>query len=191
MAATKDEIAKKFMSLASRHGYRRTTIEDVVGALRISKKTVYDFFPTKAELLRYSVELAAQEQRRRVESMLTENTAMGRVAQAVTFALADVRRFFEATPDPELEPAEITAQVNDHVFKPMLRDLIAAGVATGEFSVPDIDFTAACCLAVGMEAVRVIQEDPSRWPEGAALDAVRRLLSTVADGPKVDGRDGG
>ncbi len=177
MATNKDEIAKKFMLLASRHGYRRTTIEDVVRALRISKKTVYDFFPTKEELLRYSVELAALEQRRRVESMLTEKTAMGRVAQAVTCALTDVRRFFESNPNPELEPSEITAQVNDRVFKPMIRNLVAEGVATGEFTVPDIDFTAACCMAIGMEAVRVIREDPSRQPEGAALDAVRRLLS--------------
>jgi AcrR family transcriptional regulator len=190
MAATKDEIAKKFMSLATRHGYRRTTIEDVVRALRISKKTVYDFFSTKEELLRYSVELAALAQRHRVESMLTEKTAMGRVAQAVTFALADVRRFFEANPHPELEPSEVTAQVNNRVFKPMLRDLIAVGTASGEFAVPDIDFSVACCMAIGMEAVRVIREDPSRWPDGAALDAVRRLLSPVADGPKVDGRDG-
>jgi AcrR family transcriptional regulator len=187
MAATKEDIAKKFMTLASRHGYQRTTIDDVVHSLRISKKTVYDFFSTKEELLRFSVELAAQEQRRRVESMLTESTAMGRVAQAVTVAMADVRRFFESNPDPELEPSEITAQVNDRVFKPMIRNLVAAGVATGEFSVPDIDFTAACCMAIGMEAVRVIQEDPSRQPEGSALDAVRRLLSPAAGGSKFSG----
>lgn len=136
------------------------------------------------------MELAALKQRRRVESMLTEKTAMGRVAQAVTFALADVRRFFEANRHPELEPSEVTAQVNDRVFRPMLRDLIAVGLATGEFAVPDLDFSVACCMAIGMEAVRVIQEDPSRRPEGAALDAVRRLLSPVADGPKVNGREG-
>lgn len=94
-------------------------------------------------------------------------------------------------PDPELEPAEVTAQVNDQVFKPILRELVAAGVATGEFAVPDIDFTAACCMAVGMEAVRLIQEDPSRRPEAAALDAVQRLLSPATQGPKHDGRDGG
>jgi hypothetical protein len=67
----------------------------------------------------------------------------------------------------------------------MLRDLMAAGVSTGEFAVPDIDFTAACCMAIGMVAVRVIQEDPDRQPERAMLDAVRRLLS-----PVPDGRDG-
>lgn len=177
MATTREEIAQQFMSLATRHGYRRTTIDDVVRALRISKKTIYDFFPTKEELLRYSVELAAMEQRRRVESMLTENTAMGRVGQAVTFALTDARRFFKANPHPEVEPSEVTAQVNARVYTPMVRDLIAAGVERGEFVVADIDFTATCCMAIGMEAVRMIREDPSRRPEEAMLEAVRRLLA--------------
>jgi TetR/AcrR family transcriptional regulator, cholesterol catabolism regulator len=185
--ATKEEIAGKFMALAARHGYRRTTIADVVRALRISKKTVYDFFATKEELLEYAVELAAREQRRRVEALLTSATALDRLAQAVAIALADVRRFFQADSQPELEPAEITAKVNDRVFKPMLRDLVAAGVASGEFAVADLDFTVRCCLAIGMEAVRVIQADPSSRPEELALDAMRRLLSPLPERARVDG----
>ena len=178
MPATKDEIASAFMELALRHTYRRTAVEDVARALRISKKTIYDFFSSKEDLLRYALELSATQQRCRVESMLTATTALGRLEQAVAIALADARRSFESNPSDRLEePPELTAQVNARVFGPMVRDLVSAGVAAGEFQVPDVDLAAAFGMAVGTEAVRIILEDPTSHPEAAALDAIRRLVA--------------
>ena len=57
MPATKDEIAAKFMELAFRYGFKRTAVEDVARELHISKKTIYEHFASKDELLRYAIEL--------------------------------------------------------------------------------------------------------------------------------------
>lgn len=178
MPATKDEIALKFTALAFRYGYRRTTVVDVARALHISKKTVYDFFASKDALLDYALELSAAEQRRRVESSITETTALGRILQVVTVALADVRRFVESSPHAEmLPPPEINDQVNARVFLPMVRDLIAAGAASGELDVEDVEMTAQFAMAVGMEAARAIMKDAARRPEAAALMAIARLVA--------------
>ena len=83
MPATKEEIAATFMELAFRFGYRRTAVEDVARALRISKKTIYEHFPSKAALLEYALQLGALRQRQRVESRLTETTALGRALEVV------------------------------------------------------------------------------------------------------------
>jgi AcrR family transcriptional regulator len=178
MPVTRDAIAKTFMELAVRHGYRRTTVEDVARELHISKKTVYEHFSSKADLLRCALELGAWEQRARVESQLTEATPLGRIQQVVGIALADARRFYEAQPHAEMvEPPEITTQIDDLVFGPMVRDLLAEAVAAGEFEAPDIDVTAAFVVAMGSEAVRMIRDDPSRHPEATLLDALRRLVA--------------
>ena len=178
MPATEEEIAAKFMELAFRYGYRRTSVEDVARALRISKKTIYECFPSKEALLEHALEMSALGQRRRVESMLTEVTALGRALQVVSIALADVRSFYLSSPHEEMvEPPELTAQVNARVFGPMVRELLAQGNAAGELDVPDVDTTAAFVMAVGMEAVRMIREDPSSRPEEATLEAVRRLIA--------------
>ncbi len=178
MPATKDEIAIEFRKLVLRYGYRRAAVEDVAHSLRISKKTIYDFFGSKEDLYRYAVELWATEQRRRVESMLTETTALGRIAQATSIAFADARRGFESNPyEDETEPPEIVAQVNARVFGPMIHDLLVQGKASGEFHVEDPDMTAAFVVAIGTEAVRMLCEDPSSRPEEAALDAIRRLVA--------------
>ncbi len=181
MPATKDEIAMEFRKVVLRYGYRRAAVEDVARSLRISKKTIYEFFGSKDNLYRYAVELWATEQRRRVESMLTETTALGRIAQVTSIAFADARRGFATNPyQDSSEPPEIVAQVNAQVFGPMIRDLLVQGKASGELCVDDPDMTAAFFVAIGTEAVRMLREDPSSHPEEAALDAIRRLVVGTA-----------
>ena len=51
------------------------------------------------------------------------------------------------------------------------------GDEAGEFDVADPDTTAAFVVAMGIEAVRMIREDPSRHHEAALLDAVKRLVA--------------
>lgn len=180
MPASKDEIATLFMDLAFRYGYRRTAVEDVARELRISKKTIYESFSSKQDLLRYGLELWARAQRARVESRLTEATALGRVCQATAVALADARAACEPqAPAPIPEASDLTAQINDMVFGPMVRDLLTEGVERGEFDIPDVDTTTAFLMAMGTEAVRMILADPSSQPEGPLLDAVGRLLGAA------------
>lgn len=177
MPATKDQIATTFMSLVFRHGYRRTAVEDVARDLRISKKTIYEHFPSKDDLLHYGLELWAREQRAAVEARLTETTSLGRIEQVIGLALADARQAYEASPNARtIEAPEVTAQVNDLVFGPMVRDLLVAGVEAGEFEVIDVDATTSFVMAMGTEAVRMVRDDPSCHPEAALVDAVRRLV---------------
>ena len=183
MPASRDDIAHQFLGLAFRHGYRRTSIDDVAKALRISKATIYDHFPSKEALLAEAVTLAAREQRASVEARLVAQTAVGRVAEAILAALGDVRAFYAANPHPDMvEPAEIAARVNAEVYEPMIRDLIASGVASGELDVPDVDLAAAFAMAIGMEAVRRIRLDPACRPEDAMTDAVVRMVARRDEG---------
>ena len=178
MPATKDEIALTFMALAVRYGFRRTAVEDVATALRISKKTIYEYFPSKDAMLEYALELGALEQRRRVESLLTETTALGRSLEIIRIALADARAGFAQNPGVELaEPPELQTRVNDRVYGPMIRDLLEQGVAAGEFEVADVELTSRFVQAIGMEAVRQIHDDPESHPEEATVEAIRRLIT--------------
>ena len=182
MPATKDEIALTFMGLAVRYGFRRTAVEDVARALRISKKTIYECFPSKEALLEYALELGALQQRQRVESLLTETTALGRSLEVTRIALSDARAGFAQNPGAELvEPPEIQTRVNDRVYGPMVRDLLAQGVAAGEFQIADVDLTSRFVQAIGMEAVRQIHDDPESQPEEPTVEAIRRLITGETD----------
>jgi AcrR family transcriptional regulator len=178
MPATKDEIALTFMGLAVRYGFRRTAVEDVAKALRISKKTIYEYFPSKEALLEYALELGALQQRRRVESLLTETTALGRSLEVTRIALSDARAGFAENPGAELvEPPEIQTRVNNRVYGPMIRDLLDQGVAAREFQIADVELTSRFVQAIGMEAVRQIHDDLESRPEEATVEAIRWLIT--------------
>jgi AcrR family transcriptional regulator len=177
MPAGKEQIGRTFLGLALRFGFRRTSVEDVARALGISKKTIYEHFRSKDQVLEYALELAALEQRRRVESALTETTALGRALQITRIALADAREGFARHPGVELVDQDIQAAVNDRVYGPMVLDLIEEGLEAGEFAVTDPARTSRFVMAVGMEAVRQIHDDPECRPEEATLEAIRRLIA--------------
>jgi AcrR family transcriptional regulator len=184
MPATKDEIALTFMGLTVRYGFRRTAVEDVARALHISKKTIYEYFPSKEAILEYALELAALQQRQRVESLLSESSALGRALQVTRIALADAREGFAQNPGLDLvEPPQIQTRVNDRVYGPLIRELLAQGIAAGEFEVADIDLTSRFVQALGMEAVRQIHDDPESRPEEATVEAVRRLIAGESAAP--------
>ena len=176
MPASRDEIAATFMSLALRYGFRRTSVEDVAKALRISKKTIYQAFPSKEAMLEYALELTALEQRRSVEARLTKTSALGRALETVRMALADARAGFAANPTVELVDPDLQAQVNDRVYGPMVRDLLESGAAAGAFRIADVEMTSRFVMAIGMEAVRQIHDDPGNRPEAAAVEAIRRMI---------------
>lgn len=186
MPATKDEIADTFWTLTERYGYRRTTVADTAGALRISKKTIYDHFRDKESLYRFSLERWSGAQRRRLEALLTEPTVRGRFEQAARIAFADAREASARRGSADAsEPAEIVDRVNAKVFGPLIRDLIEEGNAAGEFRVSRPDLAASLCVAIGTEAVRRMLHVPGDSPEEYAIRAMLRVLDEGGEG--VDG----
>ncbi len=185
MPSSADEIAMTFMGLALRYGSRRTTVEDLARTLKISKKTIYEHFRSKEAMLERALELTALEQRRRVESLLTESTALERALQVTRIALADAREGFARHPGVELVDPELQAQVNDRVYGPLVRDLLEQGMAAGEFEVADVDMTSRFMQAVGLEAVRQIRDDPGSRVEEATLQAMRRLITGEGTPPTM------
>lgn len=177
MPATREQVAASFGEFVLRYGYRRASVDDVARALRISKQTIYEYFGSKEGLYRASVELWATRQRRSVEERLTQSSAAGRIAEVVAIAFADARASHGGTPysDPS-EPADIVGEVNAQVFAPMVRDLIEQGNASGELHVTDPETTAAFAVAIGMEAMRMMNQRPAADVEADALDAIRRLI---------------
>lgn len=192
MPATRDEIALTFMGLAFRYGFRRASVDDVARALRISKKTIYEVFPSKKAMLEYGLELAALDQRRSVEARLTETSALERALEIVRVALADARAGFAANPGVELVDPDLQAAVNDRVYGPMVRDLLRAGVAAGAFRVVDVETTSRFVQAIRMDAARQIHDDPDSRPEDAAVEAIRRLIvGDAGEAPRsADGTSG-
>lgn len=178
MPASKEEIADTFWRLSEKYGYRRATIADVAAALRISKKTIYEYYPDKKVLYRQALKQWALAQRKLVESLLTKQSARDRVEQIARIAFAHAREGFRtAQHEDDSEPADIMERVNAHVFTPLIQSLIEEGNASGEFQVKQPCLIATFCVAIGMAAVRKIRDDRAEHPEDDAIQAMLKLIS--------------
>lgn len=181
--ANKDEIAWTFHGFLARYGYRRTSLDEVCRALRISKKSLYVQFASKEELYAYAMTLWAADQRARVETRITTGTAVDRLREVIAIAFADAREGFAAWPDGDIsDPPDLLQEVNERVFGPLIRDLIVAGVAEGAFRVADPDMSARFCVALGLEGMRLLRLDPRSDPAPAVADAVLRLVGAPPPG---------
>jgi AcrR family transcriptional regulator len=177
MACTKDEMARTFLALADRFGYRRATVEEVAERCRISKKTIYGLFESKAALYEYALGLWAEDQRAAVEARLTAGTSVRRLAQWVELAFADARESAGSDRNPDADgPAELVAEVNERVFAPLITDLLVRGNEEGAWTVADPELTARFCVAVGVEGVARLLHDRGRDTEAATLETIRRIV---------------
>lgn len=180
MGSTKDEMARTFLALADRHGYRRATVEEVAALCRISKKTIYETFESKAALYEYALGLWAEGQRAAVEARLTATAPAGRLAQWVGLAFADARDAAASTRHPGADgPADLVNEVNERVFAPLIADLLERGNQEAAWTVPDPALTARFCIAVGVEGVSRLLLNPDHDTEAATLDAIRRLVGVT------------
>jgi len=177
MSCTKDEMARTFLALVGQYGYRRATVEDVATHCRISKKTIYGLFESKAALYEYALGLWAEQQRAAVEARLTANSPSRRLDQWVRLAFADAREASTKVTHPVVDvPEDVVSEVNERVFAPLIRDLLVRGNAEGTWTVADPALTARFCVAVGVEGVSRLLHDPAHDTETATLETIRRIV---------------
>ena len=60
-ARTRERILRAATELFVAYGYRKTSIEDIAGAARVAKGTVYLYYGNKAELLLHAIALQKQQ----------------------------------------------------------------------------------------------------------------------------------
>lgn len=180
MGCTKDEMARTFLALTERYGYRRATVEEVAARCRISKKTLYALFDSKAALYEYALVLWAQQQRAAVEARLTAGTPDGQLAEWVGLAFADARAAAGGERHPDADgPADLVNEANERVFAPLITDLLIRGNQEGVWAVADPALTARFCVTVGVEGIAMLLRDPGADTEAGTLDAIRRLVGVA------------
>lgn len=180
MACTKDEMARVFLALADRYGYRRARVEDVAARCRVSKKAIYVVFESKAALYEHALGLWAREQRSAVEARLRAEDPDGQLAEWVGLAFSDAREAAGNSRHPEADgPAELVNEVNERVFAPLLTDLLIRGNREGAWEVAEPALTARFCVAVGVEGIASLLRNPAHDTEVATLDAIRRIVGAA------------
>lgn len=177
--STRQQIAEAFERQLGRVGYDRTTLDDVARELHISKKTIYVHFDGKRDIYAHLVAgQAAREKMRLAAAVAPLPTYAAKVEAVVTFVLNSARAHINETGREEwLREYEIAADAFRQANGELLRELIAEGMETGEFSPGDAEFVERMVAAMVLDYVVMMNDDPTVDHDAELIGRIRKLLS--------------
>lgn len=163
MSTTRQQIAEAFARRLAEVGYDRTTLDDVARELHISKKTVYVHFDGKRDIYASLVDTeAAREKARLAAAVATLPTYAARVEAIVTFVLGSARTHINETGRDEwLREYEIAADAFRQANGELLREMIDAGMRSGEFAPGDVVFVERAIAAMVLDYLVWVNADPA------------------------------
>lgn len=195
--ARHEQILDAAQKLFFARGWDQVTINDVLDEAGISKGGFYHYFAAKADLLDRVVERFTREALNAAQAAraATSGDALARfngfLAESIrwkTERAQELRFFMDVMRHPgnDILFLRISSAVSD-VAKPILREMIAEGIAEGCFDVSDADLVAEMILALPLGRREVI-DVAFRTVEAGDLETAATLLNDrmVAEGALID-----
>lgn len=158
LAGTRERILAAARTLVAGGGYRNAPVTAVAASAGVSTGQIYRHFPSKAELF---VEVLNDAVTHEVALLRAIADGEGSASERLRRALESfVRRalagpglayaFIAEPTEPEVEAERIRGR---RLFGEVFRDILAAGVASGELPEQDLDASAACIVGAFTEAL--------------------------------------
>jgi AcrR family transcriptional regulator len=178
VSTTQQQIADVFRRRMDEVGYSGTTLDDVARSLRISKKTIYVHFGGKREIYAYIVERQAAQEKARLMAMLAAlPTFAARVEAAVRIVIELGRRHVQETDRDEwFAQYEVAADAFSKANGDLIRELVRAGMDSGEFPPGDPRLVEQMVTAMVLEYLLVVRDDPSYDRDEELLARILRFI---------------
>ena len=155
----------------AQEGYHGANINRISTAAGFAKGTVYNYFPSKRELMLELIdEIAARHTAYIIDQVETENEPIERLRSFFSAGFEFVNHYpLQARvvinavygPDHELEQRIFTAYTD--LFVMIMDDIVAAGMDSGEFEPGDPDLLVALLMSVYLGSCSMIGPDGRIW----------------------------
>ena len=174
----KEQIAETFERYVARLGYAKTTLDDVARELHISKKTIYVHFDGKREIYAFIVERQAAEEQRRLRSLVAAlPNQRAKAAQLLRFVLRAARdHIAETTEDEWMQEYEIAADAFRKANGDVLREVVAEGIASGEFVPGDADLAEKMIAAMVLEYLVIVNATSEYDRDDELVERILRFI---------------
>ncbi|GGZ85582.1 TetR/AcrR family transcriptional regulator [Streptomyces subrutilus] len=178
-------------------GYHATTTRDIAGRAGMSPAALYIHYKTKEELLHRISRIGHDKA---LEILATAAEAPGSAAGRLDAAVRSFVRWHAAHhTTARVVQYELDALAPEHRSEIValrrrsdaaVRRMLAEGVASGEFDVPDVPGTTLAVLSLCIDVARWFSADGRRTPDevGALYaDLVLRMVGARTPGPRTPG----
>jgi TetR/AcrR family transcriptional regulator, cholesterol catabolism regulator len=134
------EIFEAAMPLFFEKGFIETSMREIAEAARVGKSTIYDYFPSKDEILIAFVVDEVHHMKIKAEQIMAEELNAGEKFRCIihnhlTYMLANKRFYLKLSFEVQRlsMDSQQQIQIHRHAYQDMLCQLIQEGIQNGEF----------------------------------------------------------
>ncbi|MBB3844005.1 TetR/AcrR family transcriptional regulator [Xanthomonas arboricola] len=158
LAGNRERILHAARALIAEGGYRNAPVTAVAAAAGVSTGQIYRHFPSKAELFVEVLNAAVQREMTILRAITTTQTSAAErlrnaIATFVRRALAGPALAYAFIAEPVESEVDAERIRGRRLFGEVFRQLLAEGVAAGEFPPQSLDAAAACIVGAFTEAL--------------------------------------
>lgn len=176
----RNEISRTAIELIAAQGFNETPMRQIAKANGMGKSTIYDYFPSKDDIVVYVIHQHLVDLAQRAKSIIAkEDSAVARLRAVMKMHLAFLleKKALYLRLNYEAQRLKIESQdrikIDRYAFQDIIKDLIAEGIVEGSFR--PVDATIAMKTLISLMAPVVFTSRPSGTPEemlDAGLDII-------------------
>jgi AcrR family transcriptional regulator len=178
------EIFDATINLFLEKGFYETSMREVAEAAGIGKSTLYDYFPSKDDIIVYAIENSLLEITQRAQAILSQNANAGirlrrLMHMHMDHLLANRAFYLRLTAEAGRlnKVSQNRIQVKRHAYQDLLQNLIEEGIAEGSFR--PVNAAVAMKTLIAMMGPVVFTTRPAGTPTEMLDDALDLLFKGI------------
>ncbi len=189
MVVVKEEVRDYIVNVAckifNRHGFKKTTMDEIAMACHKGKSSIYYYFKSKEDIFRAVVEREAEELKERLDRTIRkDDQAVDRLKAYILFRLHRVRsleNFYAALNEDSLSHMDFILEIRrnfDMEERQLVREILDDGMRNGSFQISssEIGAIAISTMMKGLELPLLLSEEHKADREELLEDLIRVLF---------------
>ena len=189
MVVVKEEVRDYIVNVAckifNRHGFKKTTMDEIAVACHKGKSSIYYYFKSKEDIFRAVVEREAEELKERLDRTIRkDDQAVDRLKAYILFRLYRVRsleNFYAALNEDSLSHMDFILEIRrnfDMEERQLVREILDDGMRNGSFQISssEIGAIAISTMMKGLELPLLLSEEHKADREELLEDLIRVLF---------------
>jgi len=189
MVVVKEEVRDYIINVAckifTKHGFKKTTMDEIAVACHKGKSSIYYYFKSKEEIFRAVVEREAEELKERLDRTIRkDDQAEDRLKAYFLFRLHRVRsleNFYAALNEDSLSHMDFILEIRrnfDMEERQLVKEILEDGMRNGAFQTTssEIGAIAISTMMKGLELPLLLSEEHKADREELLEDLIRVLF---------------
>lgn len=186
-ARRRREIFKTAGHLLLKKGFTETSMREIAAAAGVGKSTLYDYFPSKDEILVSVFQEEMEKLTNRARAIAGQRTGVPEKLYQImqlhlNFLMDKKNQFLRLSAQLERlnQESQRRVQAKRYAYQDLLRDVVAQGIAEGSLRQVDPALTAKVLLALMMPLL--FTSRPAGTPQAMLAEAMSIVMNGIKTG---------